>query len=110
MQSGDSQQAHAFYYPPFNEDYKAPRDELPPCMVVIHGGPTSFSPNILNPALQYWTSRGFAVLDVNYRGSTCFGRKYRDLLKGTWGIADVEDCVNGANVLLGSTIRWALHV
>lgn len=96
--SGDGE-ARAFHYPPRNDDVTAPEDELPPCIVMIHGGPTSASAGTLSPRIQYWTSRGFGVLDVNYRGSTGFGRKYRDLLKGRWGVADTEDCVNGAEYL-----------
>lgn len=91
--------AHAFHYPPANRDYAAPAGELPPLIVFSHGGPTSMSPGILRLAYQYWTSRGFAVLDVNYGGSTGFGRRYRDALNGQWGIVDVEDCVAGARHL-----------
>jgi dipeptidyl aminopeptidase/acylaminoacyl peptidase len=88
--------AHAFFYPPANLDYSAPNGEKPPLLVKSHGGPTASTSNSLRLALQYWTSRGFAVLDVNYGGSTGYGRAYRQRLQGNWGIVDVDDCVNGA--------------
>lgn len=88
--------AHAFFYPPRNPGYRAPDDERPPLIVMSHGGPTGATSATLSLPIQFWTSRGFAVLDVNYRGSTGYGRAYRKLLEGQWGIADVEDCINGA--------------
>lgn len=88
--------AYGIYYPPHNQDFSAPPDEKPPLLVMSHGGPTGATSTSFSPRIQYWTSRGIAVLDVNYRGSTGYGRVYRDLLKGQWGIADVDDCVNGA--------------
>ena len=91
--------AHAFYYPPCNADIKPAAGSKPPLIVIGHGGPTGMATSTLKLATQYWTSRGFAVLDVNYGGSTGFGRDYRDLLKGQWGIVDVEDCVAGARYL-----------
>jgi dipeptidyl aminopeptidase/acylaminoacyl peptidase len=91
--------AYAFYYPPTNADFSAPAGELPPLMVIGHGGPTSMASSTLKLATQFWTSRGIAVLDVNYGGSSGFGRAYRDLLKGQWGVVDVEDCVAGAQYL-----------
>jgi dipeptidyl aminopeptidase/acylaminoacyl peptidase len=84
--------AHALHYPPTNPEHEAPAGECPPLLVAIHGGPTSAARPQLQLGIQYWTSRGFAVADVNYRGSTGFGRTYRQLLNGQWGIADVEDC------------------
>ena len=93
-------EAHAFYYAPKNTKYSAPEGELPPLVVVSHGGPTSHTNSEFTPALQYWTSRGFAVVDVNYRGSTGYGRAYRQLLNGEWGIADVEDCIHAARHLI----------
>lgn len=91
--------AHAFYYPPCNADFEAPAGEKPPLMVISHGGPTGMASNTLKLATQFWTSRGFAVLDVNYGGSSGFGRAYRDALKGQWGVIDVDDCVAGARYL-----------
>lgn len=85
--------AHALLYPPTNPDVRGPDDERPPLLVLIHGGPTSAARPMLRLSTQYWTSRGFCVVDVNYRGSSGYGRAYRDLLQGQWGIADVEDCV-----------------
>jgi dipeptidyl aminopeptidase/acylaminoacyl peptidase len=95
----DGLTAHGFYYPPKNPHYEGPADALPPLLVISHGGPTSATTSTLDLAIQYWTSRGFAVLDVNYRGSTGYGRDYGQHLQGDWGVADVEDCVNGARYL-----------
>ncbi|TCP31270.1 dipeptidyl aminopeptidase/acylaminoacyl peptidase [Scopulibacillus darangshiensis] len=92
--------AHAIYYPPKNKDYRAEEGERPPLLVNSHGGPTSAAASTLSLALQYWTSRGFAVLDVNYGGSTGYGRAYRERLNGQWGIVDVEDCINAARYLV----------
>ncbi len=91
--------AHAFFYPPDNRDYTAPQGELPPLIVKSHGGPTSASVTALNLGIQFWTSRGIAVLDVNYGGSSGYGREYRERLYGQWGVVDVDDCANGATYL-----------
>jgi dipeptidyl aminopeptidase/acylaminoacyl peptidase len=99
--TGDSLTAHAFFYPPTNENWQGPADELPPLLVKSHGGPTSTTVPVLNLAVQYWTSRGFAVVDVNYGGSSGYGRAYRDRLQGRWGVVDVDDCVNAARYLAG---------
>jgi dipeptidyl aminopeptidase/acylaminoacyl peptidase len=92
--------AHAWYYPPKNPDYQAPETDLPPLLVKSHGGPTAAAGNSLSLKIQYWTSRGFAYLDVNYGGSTGYGRAYRQRLDHQWGIVDVDDCVNGAKFLV----------
>jgi dipeptidyl aminopeptidase/acylaminoacyl peptidase len=97
--TSDGRSAHAFYYPPVNRDFAAPAGELPPLRVRSHGGPTAATDGSLRLPIQYWTSRGFAVLDVNYRGSTGYGRAYRERLAGAWGVVDVEDCVAGARFL-----------
>ena len=94
--------AHAFFYRPANRDHQAPENERPPLLIQIHGGPTAAATTALSLAIQYWTSRGIAVLDVNYGGSTGFGREYRQRLQGQWGIVDVDDCVNGARYLVNN--------
>jgi len=91
--------AYGLYYPAFNPDYNAPDGDKPPLLVKCHGGPTSAASSTLDLLIQYWTSRGIAVLDVNYGGSTGFGREYRERLDGNWGIVDVDDSVNGARFL-----------
>jgi dipeptidyl aminopeptidase/acylaminoacyl peptidase len=96
----NNQTAHAFFYAPRNPDFEAPADERPPLIVECHGGPTGSTSSTLDLKTQYWTSRGFAVLDVNYGGSTGYGRAYRERLFGQWGIVDVDDCVNGAQSLV----------
>jgi dipeptidyl aminopeptidase/acylaminoacyl peptidase len=95
-----SREVHAFYYPPKNPDVVAPAGEQPPMIVLTHGGPTAATEDPLDPEVQFWTGRGFAILDVNYSGSTGYGRAYRDRLKGQWGIADVEDAVGGAQAMV----------
>jgi acetyl esterase/lipase len=92
--------AHGYFYAPRNPRAMGPAQERPPLIVIGHGGPTSSTGQTLSPAIQYWTSRGIAVLDVNYRGSTGYGRAYRDRLKEQWGVFDVADCVNGAQYLV----------
>ncbi len=91
--------SHAFFYPPTGLGITGPDGTAPPLIVMGHGGPTSHAGSALNLKVQYWTSRGFAVVDVNYGGSSGFGRAYRDLLQGAWGIVDVEDCINAARYL-----------
>ena len=96
----DGLTAHAFFYPPANRDFRAPEGELPPLLVQSHGGPTAAATTASSLSIQYWTSRGIGVLDVNYGGSTGFGRDYRERLKGKWGVVDVDDCANGARYLV----------
>ncbi|MBA2734614.1 MAG: S9 family peptidase [Acidobacteria bacterium] len=96
----NGQTAHAFFYPPRNRDFAAPEGELPPLLVKSHGGPTSAAATTLALGIQYWTSRGIGVLDVNYGGSTGYGREYTQRLRDTWGIVDVDDCSNGAKYLV----------
>jgi len=91
--------AYALYYSPKNGDYEASDSSLPPLIVISHGGPTSRCRSDLNLGIQFWTSRGFAVADVNYGGSTGYGREYRIRLDGTWGVVDVDDCMNAAMFL-----------
>jgi dipeptidyl aminopeptidase/acylaminoacyl peptidase len=92
----DNAIAHAFYYPPRNSGFRGPEDEKPPLLVVSHGGPTARTSPVLDLGLQFWTSRGIAVVDVNYRGSSGYGRKYRNALRGRWGVVDLDDCINAA--------------
>ena len=91
--------AHAFYYAPRNRDFTPPDNDRPPLIVISHGGPTASTSARLNLEVQYWTSRGFAVVDVNYGGSSGYGRAYRRRLNGQWGVVDVADCVNAAKHL-----------
>ena len=88
--------AHALYYPPANPDAVGPDDELPPLVVMSHGGPTSAASSALNLDRQFFTSRGIAVVDVDYGGSTGYGREYRQRLNGSWGVVDMDDCTNAA--------------
>jgi dipeptidyl aminopeptidase/acylaminoacyl peptidase len=92
--------AHAFYYPPANPEYSAPDGEKPPLVVKVHGGPTSHSKPELSMPTQYWTSRGFALLDVNHGGSSGFGRAYRERLNGNWGVVDTGDVVAAVKYLV----------
>ncbi len=92
--------AHAIYYPPKNKEWKPPAGSLPPLIVMSHGGPTAQVLPVFDLKIQFWTSRGFGVVDVNYGGSTGYGRAYRDALKNNWGIVDVEDCEAAAKYLI----------
>jgi len=102
IETTDGAVAHAIFYAPTNPDSTGPSGSAPPLLVMSHGGPTSAARPQLSLALQYWTSRGFAVVDVNYRGSTGYGRQYRSALAGEWGVADVDDCVAAASHLVGA--------
>lgn len=95
---GSPRTGYALYYPPLGA-HDAPADELPPLLVVIHGGPTGAAAPVLSVGVQYWTSRGFGVVDVDYAGSTGYGREYREQLKGAWGVVDVADCLAAARTL-----------
>jgi dipeptidyl aminopeptidase/acylaminoacyl peptidase len=94
--------AHAFYYPPTNPNFAGSAGEKPPLVVKVHGGPTSHSKAELATGIQYWTSRGFALLDVNHGGSSGFGRAYRERLKGSWGVVDVGDVVAAVTYLISA--------
>lgn len=98
--TGNGLKAHGFFYPPKNHDFRGPPGQRPPLIVMSHGGPTSSTSSMLNLGKQYWTSRGFAIVDVDYGGSTGYGREYRKRLDGKWGIVDVDDCVNCARYLV----------
>ncbi|OUS15699.1 peptidase [Gammaproteobacteria bacterium 50_400_T64] len=102
--TNDNEQAHGFYYPPCNAAYSQNTDEKPPLLVLCHGGPTGATSTGFNLKIQFWTNRGFAVLDVNYRGSTGYGRPYRQALDGAWGIKDVDDVVAGAQHLIAQNL------
>jgi len=91
--------AYAYFYKPTNTKFEGLKSEKPPLLVISHGGPTGSTSNSLNLSVQYWTNRGFAVVDVNYRGSTGYGRKYRDSLKGNWGVYDTDDCIAAVDFL-----------
>ncbi|MXX76410.1 MAG: S9 family peptidase [Holophagales bacterium] len=97
--SAGGRRAYAFFYPPKNDGAQAPAARKPPLIVKSHGGPTSAAEHVYDPGVQFWTSRGFAVVDVNYGGSTGYGRAYRESLRGRWGIVDVEDCAAAAEAL-----------
>ena len=96
-------EAHAFFYPPGNREFRGPAGELPPLIVKSHGGPTAQTGAAFEMKIQFWTSRGFAVLDVNYGGSTGYGRAYRRSLDGGWGVVDVDDCEAGARYMAASS-------
>jgi len=97
--TSDGEVAHGVYYPPTNPDFDGLDGERPPLIVKVHGGPTSHVFPSLRPSFLYWTTRGFGLVDVNYRGSTGYGRRYRNLLRDSWGVADVEDCLAAARYL-----------
>jgi dipeptidyl aminopeptidase/acylaminoacyl peptidase len=97
--TANSQNAHAFYYAPRNKDFAAPPDERPPLIVISHGGPTTAARATFDLQIQFWTTRGFAVVDVNYGGSSGYGREYRERLNGQWGVVDVADVVHAAQHL-----------
>src|SRR5439155_12570960 len=97
---GAAATAHAFFYRPTHRDAAGPGGERPPLLVISHGGPTSATDASFKWSTQYWTSRGFAVVDVNYRGSTGYGRAYRQALNDRWGVVDVDDCIAAACFLI----------
>uniref|UniRef100_A0A183CXH0 Peptidase_S9 domain-containing protein n=1 Tax=Gongylonema pulchrum TaxID=637853 RepID=A0A183CXH0_9BILA len=96
----DGTDVQAWFYPPFSTKYKAPEGTLPPVVLLAHGGPTAYSPGTLDMRIQYFTTRGFAVCDVNYRGSSGFGTVYRNMIRRNWGIVDRDDMINAAKHLL----------
>lgn len=97
----EGEKAFAYYYPPRNSAFRAPLNSLaPPLLVEAHGGPTASAKTNLRLSVQFWTSRGFALLDVDYRGSTSYGRRFRSALRGKWGIYDVDDCCAGVQYLV----------
>jgi dipeptidyl aminopeptidase/acylaminoacyl peptidase len=99
---GRPRTAHAFYYPPTNPNHRGPAGEPPPLIVLVHGGPTSVSKPTFSLQRQFWTTRGFALVDVNYGGSTTFGRGYRQRLNGQWGVVDVADAVAAVDHLVAT--------
>jgi dipeptidyl aminopeptidase/acylaminoacyl peptidase len=100
--TGGGLTAHALFYPPANPAHEGPPGERPPLIVTSHGGPTAAASSALDLRTQFWTSRGIAVVDVDYGGSTGYGRAYRQRLRGQWGVVDVEDCVAAARYLAGA--------
>ena len=102
FEGAGGQTTYAFYYPPTNPEAEAPAGELPPLRVLSHGGPTGGTAPDYSASVQFWTTRGFAVVDVDYGGSTGYGRAYRERLDGKWGIVDVEDCVAAAQQLVAT--------
>lgn len=97
---GEARTAHAFFYPPANPDFRGPAGSKPPLIVTVHGGPTGATRPVFSFTRQYWTSRGFAVVDVNYGGSTGYGREYRQRLDGQWGVVDLQDTVAAVDYLI----------
>ncbi len=100
FETAPGEMSYAWYYPPCNPAYAAPEGEKPPLIVLSHGGPTAYSSAAFSLSFQYWTTRGYAIVDVNYSGSTGYGRKYRARLNGEWGIRDVQDCAVAAQYLV----------
>jgi dipeptidyl aminopeptidase/acylaminoacyl peptidase len=100
--SAHGRTAHAFYYAPTNPRYRPEPGDLPPLLALVHGGPTSQASPALRSSVQFWTSRGIAVVDVNYGGSSGYGRAYRQLLNGNWGVVDVEDVIAAVRFLVGT--------
>jgi dipeptidyl aminopeptidase/acylaminoacyl peptidase len=96
---GDGAQAYGLFYPPAHPEVQGPEGEAPPLLVLSHGGPTAAARSQLSLDVQFWTSRGFGVVDVNYRGSIGYGREFRNALRDRWGVADVADCVSAAGHL-----------
>lgn len=91
---------HSWYFAPHNDAVSAPEDELPPVILTVHGGPTGIATGSYDPEIAFWTSRGFAVVQVNYSGSAGFGRAYRERLRGQWGVAEVNDCIDVVDALI----------
>ena len=102
--------AYAYFYKPKNKNFEGSKEEKPPLLVISHGGPTGATSNALNLSIQFWTNRGFAVVDVNYRGSAGYGRKFRDALKGNWGIYDTDDCIAAVDFLSKQDLVDSLRV
>lgn len=98
--TSDGEVAHGYFYPPKNHDYAGEEGDLPPLLVMVHGGPTARTTSSLELGRQYWTTRGFAVLDVNHRGSTGYGRRYRQSLLGAWGVKDAADVAAAVDFLV----------
>lgn len=98
--TANKERVQAFFYAPNHSQYAGMENELPPVITICHGGPTGATDCGLNLKIQYWTNRGFAVVDINYRGSTGFGRDYRNALNDAWGVADVEDTQHAVNYLI----------
>ena len=98
--TSDNQKAFGYFYPPKNSKYKAPEGEKPPLIVMVHGGPTGRAGSGFSLKKQFWTNQGYAIFDVDHRGSTSYGRKYRDALKGQWGVIDAQDIKDGIEFLI----------
>lgn len=98
--TSDNQEAHALFYEPKNNKYQVPENEKPPLIVFVHGGPTSKTSAAYDSMVQFWTTQGYAIFDVNHRGSTGYGRKFRDQLKGKWGLIDIQDVKDGVEFLI----------